>query len=272
MAMKSVTEMTHEQMLMATSALRAEARASELASADLPARAPGAELTVGEALSEMMATMQYDKFWAGMAVPLENSQLAIEAGTDAEKQRAVLLLKDLREQLEELQRGQVAMFVKEKEVLECILALLEGPSLVTLKTVVSGVQYERTSGHGSSAPASAKARELAKKGAEVLKNFPVNPWDFKEVDNQVEVTVTIRVAPSTTKEDIKVAIQPSSLCVAIRGHEQQPHVINGTLAGPIDVDGSGWHLDATGDNRRLVIDLEKTMGGITWHRLLKSGV
>uniref|UniRef100_A0A7S0F9K8 CS domain-containing protein n=1 Tax=Pyrodinium bahamense TaxID=73915 RepID=A0A7S0F9K8_9DINO len=270
--MKTVTDMTHEQMLMATSALRAEARAAEMASGELPPKPPGSALTVGGALSEMVATMQSDKFWADLAVPLESAQAAIEAGTDAERERAVVVLKDLQDQLEELKKGKVTMFVKEKEVLSRIIALLSesAPAPVTLDTVLEGLQYERTSGHGSSAPISEKSRELAKKGAEVIKNFPMDPWLFKEVQNQVEVTVSIRVPPDTKKEDVKVSIQPLSLRVTVRGHERQPHVINGELSGPIDVDGSGWHLDGSGDNRNVVIDLEKQMGGITWHRLLKS--
>mmetsp|Transcript_74987 Transcript_74987/g.219661 ORF Transcript_74987/g.219661 Transcript_74987/m.219661 type:complete len:271 (+) Transcript_74987:150-962(+) len=268
--MKPVTEITNEQMMQAAAALRAEARASELASKELPPKPQGTALTVGEALSEMAATMQADKFWSEMAAPLESSRAAIEAGTDAERERAVLLLKDLRSQLEELKRGEVVMFVREKEVLDALLALLEGSPAVTLETVVSGMHYERSTGHGTNTPLGAKAQELVAKGGQVLKNFPMNPWEFREVQNQVEVTVTIRVPPDTMKKDIKVTIQPTFLSVAIRGHERQPHVIYGDLSGPIDVDGSGWHLDGSGEGRTLVVDLEKTMGGIEWHSLLKA--
>merc|ERR1740121_2875979 len=101
------------------------------------------------------------------------------------------------------------------------------------------------------------------------KNRPTGSIEFKETENQQELTVSIRVPPETKKDDVRVVFKATYLKVSVLGHEQQPFVIDGTLMGAIDVDGAGWHMEGSGDDRKVVLDMEKTMGGITWHRLLK---
>ena len=51
----------------------------------------------------------------------------------------------------------------------------------------------------------------------------------------------------------------------------QPAVIDGKLQHPVDPEAFDWHLDGKGDERTLVIDLEKVSGGIDWYDLLQVG-
>lgn len=253
--------MTQEQMLRAAASLRAEARAKEF---QHTSTSPG-DMRVGSVLLEMSATMQADKFWADLAIPLDSARAAIEEGTEDGRARAASLLQGLHDQLDELKDGKAELFTTEKDILEQLLPLLEPGSspAVTLETMLTCAKYTRSSGSTS-----ARGTQLKKAGDEILKSLRTDPWEFREVVNQVEVTVSIRVPPETRKEDVSVRIQPKALHVAVKGHDRQPYVLQGQLAGPIDVDGSGWHLDGSGDDRRLLIDLEKQMGGIMWHQLL----
>lgn len=51
----------------------------------------------------------------------------------------------------------------------------------------------------------------------------------------------------------------------------QPTVIDGKLQHPVDPDACDWHLEGKGEERKLVIDLEKVSGGLDWDELLQLG-
>ena len=48
-------------------------------------------------------------------------------------------------------------------------------------------------------------------------------------------------------------------------------MIDGKLQHAVDVDACDWHLEGKGEERTLVIDLEKMSGGIDWQDLLQLG-
>ncbi len=94
--------------------------------------------------------------------------------------------------------------------------------------------------------------------------------DELEGDSEREITVNIKVPPSTDKDDVKVIFRRSTLLVQVSGHEAQPSVIDGELQGCIDPEASSWTLQGTGPDRTLCLIIEKSKGGIKWHRLLKQ--
>jgi len=48
-------------------------------------------------------------------------------------------------------------------------------------------------------------------------------------------------------------------------------VIDGKLQHPVDPEAFDWHLEGKGEERTLVLDLEKVSGGIDWYDLLQVG-
>merc|ERR1712048_478241 len=220
-------------------------------------------MTVGEILIEMEATMQSDKFWADLARPLESARAVLREGAADAQESAFLFLCALREQLDRLKSESKSMFMftEEKETIKSIITRLKDDSqpAMTLDTVLPGITYTRSVGHGTSDKAAKKVQALNNKVSEL--NHDKKPWEFREVQDEIEVQVSIQVPPDTKKGDVKVTITSSSLRVAVSGHEHQPYVIDGELVGQVDAESSGWSLDGSGDKRKLAIDLEKKMGG-----------
>ncbi len=82
--------------------------------------------------------------------------------------------------------------------------------------------------------------------------------------------MNIKVPPSTGKDDVKVIFGRTTLLVQVSGHDAQPSVIDGKLQGSIDPEASSWTLQGSGPDRILCLSIEKSKGGILWHRLLEN--
>lgn len=271
-----MADFTREEAIRAAVGLRAqhdiEARARDgppSASKELRTT----DMTVGEALEEIVDTMRSDKFWLELAEPVAQARTALAEGDEDGRKRAAKLLTAARDQITELRH----YFAAEQQVIGRIISLLGEASVASnevLGTVLSGVRTTISEGQATSqasAEQRAREQELSRLGADVLKQFPMNtdPWEFREVQNECQVTVTITVPAATKTGDVTVRIKPDSLLVAVKGHEAQPAIIDGRLAGPVEVEASGWSLEGSGDSRRLVLELEKRMGGLVWRQLLK---
>lgn len=261
---------TQEEAARACAALRAEHNAQNV-KAELESTAPRTvDMTVREALQEMSMTMLSDKFWSDFAEPLKRAVDTLENDTGASGyQRAMELLDEVHGQLS----GLPGMFEGETGVLSRILALLRAESSGLLDYRLPGVKSTKSAGHveSNTAERQMKAAELQRLAAPIMHQFPMSndPWEFEEVMNQVEITVTIPVPAGTAGKDIQVKFRPDTLFVSVAGHETQPVIIDGELAGAVDPEACNWSLDGSGDKRKLVLDMEKTMGGLMWHGLLK---
>merc|ERR1712217_93660 len=210
-------------------------------------------------ISEISLTVQSDKFYADMGIPMENAHAAISLGTEDGRRDTCKYLTHVTAQFDKIN-----MFAKEKGLLNTIIKMLEEGAEVTKDTPMPGVKYDHaTELENANCGYPGASKEATKKMKDALKTGSEGPFEFKETTDLQEVTVSVRVPLDTKKEDISVQFGKTTLRVAVRGHAMQPHVIDGTLTGAIDLDSAGWHLDVSADGRKLVLDMEKTMGGIT---------
>ncbi|KAH8045657.1 hypothetical protein JL722_14147 [Aureococcus anophagefferens] len=62
--------------------------------------------------------------------------------------------------------------------------------------------------------------------------------------------------------------QRDFLSCAVKGHAKQPHVVFGCLRGNVEVSACAWTLDGDGDDRALVVNLEKESSHPCWKKLM----
>mmetsp|Transcript_140503 Transcript_140503/g.199160 ORF Transcript_140503/g.199160 Transcript_140503/m.199160 type:complete len:264 (-) Transcript_140503:33-824(-) len=259
---------SYEQACKATAALRIEhdieAKAREGPKVDPGPRT--SDMTVGEALQEIEDNMMSEKFWVDLGQGVFETRKALEQNSEEGRKKAEACLKEVSDQIKDLQS---MYFANERNVIEQIRSLFEREEAVTLGTCLAGVRTTRSEGQ-ETGKQEHRAKGLQQAGSEVIhqQHKKQGPWTFHEVNNKSEVTVEIEVPPSTQKADITVKMQPTRLLVDVKGHEMRP-VIDGNLSGEIDVEGSSWTLEGKDGGRKLVLELEKTMGGFLWHKLLK---
>ena len=125
---------------------------------------------------------------------------------------------------------------------------------------------------GAIAAAAHREREVAKPISpeeeaklRALKEAMV-PYTFDQALDSSEITVTIKVPPSTTGKHVNVKCTRDKLIVTVAGHALQPHVINGRFLHPVDQEACDWHFDGSGSARVLVIDLFKRSSGLDWSK------
>lgn len=291
-----MVEPSDRDMMAAASKYRQEARAKEIKEAgSLDEKERDTDMSVSEALEQMSITFESDKFFADLATPIFACRLALEkgggsggygggGGTQADgRKKAAAELATIVDQIDGLK--ELNLFESEKAVLETIMVKLVDAS-ATLSTILPGVRSTKSASKDGprteeeiakikalmakrnkalpSADDVAKSIETEKK-----KQENQEPWTLKEVENQPEFTVTIKVPAETKKTDVKVKFQKESLRVSVAGHDRQPYIIDGDLFERVDPDACSWVLDGSGDGRKLVLDLEKKMGGFMWNRLMK---
>lgn len=254
---------SHEDMVSFTAQLRAQAGAKEKLALQKELGPRTTEMTLGEALDEIMTTMQADKFWVDLAKPVSAAREALAKGAtkDSRKHAAELLRATIKQVIELKHYFQV-----EQHILESAAALLEDAAgEASLETPLTGVKTTR-SPETEAALAKGVEEENAKRDKAI--KATEGPWEFIEITDKTEVTVNFPVPADTKKADIEVTFRDSSLTVKVTGHQLQPAVVDGELAGKIDPDACAWTLEGTGAGRKLVLELEKTMGGLMWTRLL----
>jgi len=270
---------SEEAMLRATAGLRAQQKA-EARKRDGPTNiAPRtSDMTVGDAIAEILDTFESDAFWADLGGNAMVARDAIAQGTADGRELAVQNLRKLSGQITELHH----YFKAEQQVLDNIIGLLtdEGASSVTLDTVLTGVRTTSSEEDKTlrakmdSEENKARLKNLAKPVVGKQVQGPtiteVDPWVFEEIMDRQEVTVTVPVPAATARSDVDVCIQATSLRIAVKGHSIQPAVLDGELTGAVDLEASSWSLEGSGDKRRVVLELEKKMGGFMWDRLLKA--
>jgi len=230
-----------------------------------------------------MGTFESDGFWADLGGDVLTARDAIEEGTADGRERAVKALGKLSNQITVLK----VYFQAEQKVLERIVGLLTGEDAesVTLDTVLAGVRT--TSSEEDKAVRARKEsqeqKDILKKlsapvrgkqfdgsGNEAVKIEELDPWTFEEVLNEIAVTVTVPVPAETKRSDVDVCIEAATLRIAVKGHSIQPTIVDGELSGAVDPEASAWSIEGSGEKRRVVVELEKKMGGFMWTRLLKA--
>jgi len=270
----SAMDVPNEQMLAATAALRFEhdAKVRQAQGPKLDSNFGKQDLTVGEALFEIEDNMLSDKFWAELGQALFNARQCIEKKTQEGRTEAVLKIKSVTEQVSKIES---MYWANERSILDNILALLEGDDKenVTVDTVISGVRTTKSDGQAYNQAASKRGKEFMQLGKEALEKkkqeAAQGPWTFEEHLDQMDVTVTIPVPAATQKSDVKVVCKDTSLLVKVEGHELQPAVIDGELSAAVQPDSLGWTLEGKDEKRKLVMELDKKMGGFMWGQLLK---
>eukprot|EP00440_Ansanella_granifera_P053813 gb/GFBE01058336.1/.p1 GENE.gb/GFBE01058336.1/~~gb/GFBE01058336.1/.p1 ORF type:complete len:267 (+),score=89.51 gb/GFBE01058336.1/:1-801(+) len=227
------------------------------------------DMTVGEALLEIEDNMMSDKFWVDLGQGVLRARQALQGEEKDGQTKAAEYLKEVSDQILALDQ---MYFAGERKVIDQIRDLFEKEEPVSLSMPLSGVRTTRSEGQEYSSNQDKRFKELAKLGKEVIdkQEKQSGPWEFIEVKNEIVITVNIKVPPSTSKGDVTVNFHPSKLKVVVKGHEVQPAVIDGEMTGEIDVEASGWNLEGKDDDRRLVLELEKTMGGFMWYQLMKT--
>jgi len=78
-----------------------------------------------------------------------------------------------------------------------------------------------------------------------------------------EVQISFKLAKSAAKKDVKVTFKPSSISVTVHGNS----MLDGTLAGRVDLDDCTWCL--TNGGQELQVMLTKQDGSSSWKDLLK---
>ena len=166
----------------------------------------------------------------------------------------------LESQLLEASSG--GFFKSEARMVQVLHGAIESDPTLTLASplgaIAAAAHREQESAKASSSPED-EAKLRALKEAMV-------PYVFDQALNSAEMTVTIKVPPSTTAKHVNVKCTRDKLIVAVAGHALQPHVINGRFLHPVDQEACDWHFDGSGDARVLVIDLFKRSSGLDWSR------
>lgn len=286
-----MVEPTEKDMMGAASMFRQEARAKELQeSGKAEEKERDTDMTMSEALEQISITFESDKFFADLAQPLFACRNILEKGEGNARSKAAAELGSLVDQISRME--ELKLFLNEKQVLEGIIKELVNDSTdsVTLSTVLAGVRSTKSANAGQNLTEEDRKRikyamdkhnkktpkpeEIAsmleaEKKKKAQEDAEKDSWEMKEVENQPEFTVIVKVPAATKASDCKVQFKADTLCVSVKGHEKQPYVIKGDLKANVDPDACAWTLDGSGDGRKLVLDMEKKMGGFMWHRLLK---
>lgn len=282
-----MVEPTDRDMMAAASMFRQEARAKELKEANKgneDEKERDTDMSVSEAMEQMSVTFESDKFFADLATPLFACRNLLESGEADAQSKAAAELGTLVHQISNME--ELKLFLNEKKVLEEIIKGLVNSGPLTLSTVLAGVRSTKTAQNTRAlseedkkrikeamdkhnkklpSPDEIAASIVAEKKAAAKEDL----WKFEEFKDQPEFRVTIVVPAETKTSHCKVKFKADTLCVSVTGHASQPYVINGDLLEKVDPDACSWTLDGSGDGRKLVLEMEKKMGGFMWNRLMK---
>ncbi|KAK3250428.1 hypothetical protein CYMTET_40191 [Cymbomonas tetramitiformis] len=234
--------------------------------------------TLDAVLTECINEFKKDNFLNDLAKPLKEVLKKLkEADESLEDEKKAEPLRSDSQKIITLVNAELVKFAArgmlEAETLKvqrCIKACNQGKIALNL-TVPSGGELEIPA---EALKVSKSPEALASEGEKNSDPFAKTtvtkrdlPYQFQQTADVCEMTVTIRVNPGTKPKDVDVSVHKKSLRVKVKGHALQP-VIDGTFPHPVDVDSCMWSLEGNGDKRSLVINLEKTMGGLKWPGLL----
>ena len=88
----------------------------------------------------------------------------------------------------------------------------------------------------------------------------LRPYTFTQAQDDPEMTVVIDVPPETKTMDVKVKMTATTLYVSVKDHANQP-VIEGRFLHAIRPEESAFHLEGSGEGRKLILDIEKASAG-----------
>ena len=235
-------------------------------------REPRAMKTIEDALQSLVDECMRDKFWHDMAKPATVAMQhlrAIETATDAAaateaRATALMLLRHLNEQLQAA--SDAGMFKPEARMINIVAQAIENDPSLTLASPLSAVA-QRAHADQAAAAAASRDNEAAMAGSQQASLSAVKaalvPFEFMQRPDDPELTVTIAVPAEAAAKDCRVLITRDSLYVSVVGHALQP-IIDGKLLHAVDVSSCEWHLEGSGDGRKLVIDAEKAAAGLDW--------
>lgn len=230
--------------------------------------------TVEDAINSISADCKTDKFWADMAKPADvaiakfkEAEVATSE-TDQKKARAdgMLCLRHLAEQLQSASKA--GLFQPESRMCNLILEMMETDPTISMMSPLSSVAVAAHTAQQSAVDVR-RHNEASMVGQDDrisrVRDAMV-PFVFTQQQDEAEMTVSIRVPSGTTGRDVSVKVARDTLLVSVVGHALQPHVINGRLLHPVDPSAAGWHLEGSGDQRLLVLDIEKASAGVDWSK------
>ena len=193
------------------------------------------------------------------------AMVAAEDAAEAEKLRGegMECLTHLEQQL--TAASEAGLFKTEARLVQLVVRTLQAHPHLTLDSPLGAVA---ANAQREQAAASAARTELEQNVAQSasLANLrkAMRPYEFTQGQDDPEMTVTIAVPPETKTADVKVKLTRKTVTVSVKGHALQPTVIDGTLLHPIDPTESAFHLEGSGEGRKLILDLEKESAGLDW--------
>lgn len=194
-----------------------------------------------EILERLVAVRQQwkeDEFWSSLANPVDRA-------------------------LKALDRGEVAHAT---EHLDALVMHLPGGTIGPLKSLPpEGMLSEQRK------EIRICLRLLLKAAAPEVEPPPIQEDEIVFVQHPYdsEMTLRIKVPPTTKSKDAIVKFEERRLTVKVTGHARSP-VVDGTLFEKIHVDDSAWFLEGEGPHRVLVVHLEKNLPKKVWPTLYKA--
>lgn len=233
--------------------------------------------TVLDSLNACTSEFKSDRFWADLAKPIDKAiekfrehEAALTIGehaTAAEARSvAVMCLDNLDEQMQQASNNN--LFLNEAKMVRHVRDVMKFDESIRLDSPLNSMA-EAT--HAMLSEGAKERQFHASKNQTKLEavRMAMKPYEFEHAQDSCEMTVKVRVPPSTMTRDVKCHISRDAIKVCVAGHTLQPSVIDGKLQHPVDPAACDWHLEGKGDSRQVVIDLEKVSGGLDWQDLLQ---
>uniref|UniRef100_A0A6V4G6C6 CS domain-containing protein n=1 Tax=Prymnesium polylepis TaxID=72548 RepID=A0A6V4G6C6_9EUKA len=236
--------------------------------------------SVLDALGACTEEYKRDRFWADLAKPIdkaieklreEEAELAAgEYDKAAEARKVAMML--LEHHDEQMQAAAAAghLFVNESKMVKMVHDAFKWDGTLTLASPLNSMAQATMAMQKEGA----KERQYhAQNNQDRLEKVrsAMKPYTFEHTADHQEMTVKVPVPPATASRDVKCKVTRDTIRVSVQGHAKQPAVIDGKLQHPVDPEAFDWHLEGKGEERTLVLDLEKVSGGIDWYDLLQVG-
>ena len=225
--------------------------------------------TVADAIASVYIECDKDKFWADMGQPAKvalskykrASLVAEEDPAQAEKLRdeGFQSLKFLDEQLKSA--SQAGLFKTESRLVDLVVKTFEANPKLTLDAPLGAVAMhaQKEQASASAARTELEANVASSASLAQLKKH-LRPYTFTQAQDDPEMTVVIDVPPETKTMDVKVKMTATTLYVSVKDHANQP-VIEGRFLHAIRPEESAFHLEGSGEGRKLILDIEKASAG-----------
>ena len=230
--------------------------------ADLAQPARPTLRTIEDAINSISADCRRDKFFADMAKPAD---VAIQKFREGDRDTGLMLLHHLNEQLASAAEGG-HLFLSEARMCKIILDLMESDAALTMDSPLSHVAAAAHAAQEKVAVAAGQQQQQQQR-MDAVRNA-LTPYKLVQTVDAAEMTVSIQVPAETKTKDVRVKVTKDSLSVSVVAHALQPTVLDGRFLHDVDASACGWHLEGAGEQRALVLDLEKAAAGLDWGQVL----